>query len=190
MLHFQFAEGLPCGVGQEAVRRVEAGFVDRNEFRVTEAFEVETLLEDLGFPDPFERCLAAQESIAQVYNDQNGVTLDFLREAAVSDRNNFFARVQAISPTVEHFLVQLVSWEEIIFSERSTLRVQQRLGLDPKASAVKDFIDKLRAMLAPYGHLPIRVGADRSDGKPNLDHPLSPACLVARIGPPPKKRKR
>lgn len=190
MLHFQFAEGLACGYGQEALRRIEESLVDRNEFRVTEAFEVEDLLTDLELPDAFDRCLAAQTSVAEVYNDQNGVNLDYLREAAVSDRNMFFQRVPAISATVEHFLVQLVSWEEITFSDRSSLRTQQRLGIDPKAKGIVEGIDKLRAMMAPYGHFPVSVGPDGDKGKPNTKHMLSPACIIARLGPQPKKRRR
>jgi hypothetical protein len=77
-----FADGLPCGYGQEARRRIAEGFVDRNEFRVTEAFEVEDLLRDLPIPNLFDRCLAVRDSIAQIYNDQNGVNLGFLRDAA------------------------------------------------------------------------------------------------------------
>ena len=40
LLHLSFSHGLPCGYGQEVRRRIEASYVDRNEFRVTEAFEV------------------------------------------------------------------------------------------------------------------------------------------------------
>jgi hypothetical protein len=100
MLHIYFADGLPCGYGQEARRRIQDSFVDRNEFRVTEAFEVEDLLRDLEIPDLFDRCLAVRDSIAQVYNDQNGVNLGFLREAGISDRNTFFQRVPALQPHV------------------------------------------------------------------------------------------
>ena len=189
MLHFQMCRGMECGYGQEALRRIEAEFVDRNEFRVTEAFEVQSLVEDLGLPDVFDRCLAAQESVAQVYNDQNGITLEFLREAAVSDRNHFFARVSAIDPEVSNYLVNHVSFEEICFSDRSTLRVQQRMGFDPKNKATVEFIAALRERLKPYGHIPISVGPDGSGGKPNLKHPLSPASILTRFGPAPKKKK-
>ena len=39
-----------------------------------------------------------REAVAQVYNDQNGVSLDFLREATVSERNQFLVRVPAVTP--------------------------------------------------------------------------------------------
>ena len=190
LLHMYFAHGLPCGYGQEVRRRIEESFVDRNEFRVTEAFEVEELLRDLEIPDLFDRCLAVRESIAQVYNDQNGVHLTFLRDAGVSDRSNFFQRVPAIQHHVAVFLNNMLAIEELCFSDKSTLRAQQRLGLDAKIPAVAKFVDELRACLKPYGHVPVSVGPDGSNGKPNLKHTLSPACILARLAPVVKPKRR
>ena len=188
MLHCYFADGLPCGYGQEARRRIAECFVDRNEFRVTEAFEVEDLLRDLTIPDLFDRCLAVRDSVAQIYNDQNGVNLGFLREAGVSDRNTFFQRVPALQPHAANFLTNVLTIEDLCFSDKSTLRAQQRLGLDPKDAAAEKFLDRLRALLKPYGHLPLDVGPHLSTRKPNLTHTRSPACLLVRLGPPGKKR--
>ena len=188
MLHIYFADGLPCGYGQEARRRIQDNFVDRNEFRVTEAFEVEDMLRDLPIPNLFDRCLAVRDSIAQVYNDQNGVNLGFLREAGISDRNTFFQRVPALQPHVVTFLTNILTFEELCFSDKSTLRAQQRLGLDPKDSAVNDFLNALRALLKPYGQLPLSVGPHLSSHKPNLQHTLSPACVLVRLAPAGKKR--
>jgi hypothetical protein len=188
MLHIYFTDGLPCGYGQEARRRIAETFVDRNEFRVTEAFEVEDLLRDLEIPDLFDRCLAVRDSIAQIYNDQNGVSLAFLREAGISDRNTFFQRVPALQPHVATFLGNLLTIEDLCFSDKSTLRAQQRIGLEPKDAAAGKFLDRVRALLKPYGHLPLSVGADLSSGKPNLKHALSPACVLVRLGPAGKKR--
>ena len=190
LLHLSFCSGLPCGYGQEVLRRIEESFVDRNEFRVTEAFEVEELLRDLEIPDLFDRCLAVRDSIAQVYNDQNGVHLTFLREASISDRNMFFQRVPAVLPHVQTFLTNLLTLEEICFSEKSTVRAQQRFGLDPKNATVKKWVDELRALVKPYGHLPLTVGPHGKAGRPSTKHELSPACLLARLAPPPKGKKR
>lgn len=183
MLHMQLCDGLPCGYGQEALRRIAEGYVDRNEFRVSEAFETEDLLHDLGIPDLFQRCKAVQDSVNQLYNDQNGVTLEFLREAPISDRKNFFARIPAIDANVRRFVVTYVDCEELLFSNRSTQRVQMRLGFDPKSVALNEALDKLRQLLAPFGHLPLQVGPDLPGGKPRLEPPLSPACLLARLAP-------
>ncbi len=186
MLHSMFGHELPCGVAQEAVRRIDGEFVDRNEYRVTEAFEVEDLLADLGLPDLFDRCQSAQQAIAQVYNDQNGVDLQYLREATVSERKNFFQRVPAIPTHTMRYLSHFLSLEEVAFSPRSTQRVQQRLGLDPKAGEVERFVERVRVILAPFGHLPIHVGPDPADGKPILEPVLCPSCLLVRLGPPGK----
>ena len=188
LLHITFATGLPCGYGQEARRRIGDSFVDRNEFRVTEAYEVEDLLRDLGIPGLFERCLAVRDSIAQIYNDQNGVNLAFLREAGINDRSTFFQRVPAIPPHVVTFLGNLLTIEEICFSDRSTLRAQQRFGLDPAKPGVGKFVDEARALLKPYGMVPLEVGPHLAGGKPNLKHVLSPACLLVRLAPGGRRR--
>jgi hypothetical protein len=183
LVHATIAHGLPCGYGQEALRRIAESFVDRNEFRVSEAFEVAELLATLEIPDLFERCLALRESIAQIYNDQNAVSLDFLVEASVSDRTNFFNRVPAIAPRVQRWLANLLSFEEAILSDRSTLRVVQRLGMDPKSTAVTGFFTELRQIVAPFGHLPLEVGPPLPSGKPRLDPVLCPSCLLVRLAP-------
>ena len=188
LLHIYFADGLPCGYGQEARRRIAESYVDRNEFRVTEAYEVEDLLRDLAIPGLFDRCLAVRESVAQIYNDQNGVNLTFLREAGISDRNTFFQRVPAVRPHVAAFLQNLLTVDEIVFSDKSTLRAQQRIGIEPKDTAAQQFLERARVLLKPFGHLPLEVGKHLGGGKPNLTHALSPACLLVRLAPGGKKR--
>lgn len=187
VLHIYFADGLPCGFGQEARRRIAEGFVDRNEFRVTEAFEVEDMLRDLPIPHLFERCLAVRDSVAQIYNDQNGVNLGFLRDAGIADRNTFFQRVPALQSHVVHFLSNLLTVEELCFSDKSTARAQQRLGIEPGVAG--KYLDELRAILKPYGQLPLDVGPHLSGRKVNLKHPLSPACLLVRLAPAGKRRR-
>ena len=186
MIHYSFAQALPDGYGQEAARRIATEFVDLNEFRVTEAFEVAESFADLGVPDLFERCLAVRSAVGQVYNDQNAVSLDFLREASITERNQFLARVPGLQNSVARWLISLISFEECIFSSRSTLRVQQRLGLDPKSPAVPKFFDELREMLTPYGHLPLAVAPERTDGVVHQTPVLSVASLVCRLAPPKK----
>ncbi len=184
LLHIIFAEGLPCGYGQEAVRRIEESFVDRNEFRVTEAFEVADLLADLEIPDIFARCVVVRDNVNQIYNDQNAVTLDFLREATIADRTNFFHRLPAIHSKLAKFLSNVLSFEEAVFSEKSTQRVMQRLGFDPAAKAPQEFFAEVRTLFAPFGHLPLAVAPP---GKLVLTPTLSPLCLVLRLAPSGKR---
>ncbi|MBL8724500.1 MAG: hypothetical protein JNK49_10665 [Planctomycetes bacterium] len=188
VLHIQFADGLPCGYGQEARRRINQSFVDRNEFRVTEAYEVEEILRDLPIPNLFERCQHVRDAVAQIYNDQNGVNLGFLHEAGVGDRNTFFQRIPALQGNAVVFLGNLLTMEELCFSDKSTLRAQQRLGIDPKDAAAGDFFASVRALVKPYGHLPLQVGPDLPDGRVNLKHTLSPACLLVRLAPTGKRK--
>jgi len=186
MLHITMAKGIRCGVGQECRRRFIEGFVDRNEFRLTEAFEIEETVDDLEIPQTFQRCLRARDSIAEVYNDQNQVDLEFLREASITDRNMFFQRMPVLKPDVIHFLQAIMTFEEIIFSERSTLRLQQRVGLDPKATTTHEFLGQLNQIIRPYGHLPLEVGPESKDGTPIATPELSAASQLIRLAPPSK----
>lgn len=186
MLHITMAQGIRCGIGQECRRRFVEGFVDRNEFRLTEGFEIEDSVADLEIPQAFQRCLRARDSIAEVYNDQNQVDLEFLREAPVTDRNMFFQRMPVLKPDVIHFLQGVMTFEEIIFSDKSTLRLQQRVGLDPKASTTHEFLGQLNQMIRPYGHLPLDVGPHAADGSPILTPELSAASELVRLAPPRK----
>ena len=186
MLHITMAQGICCGIGQECRRRFIEGFVDRNEFRLTEGFEIENSVADLEIPQAFQRCLRARDSIAEVYNDQNQVDLEFLREASVTDRNMFFQRMPVLKPDVVHFLQGIMTFEEIIFSDKSTLRLQQRVGLDPKASTTHEFLGQLNQMIRPYGHLPLDVGPHTGDGTSILTPALSAASELVRLGPPRK----
>ncbi|MFN9332201.1 MAG: hypothetical protein ACK6D1_06315, partial [Planctomycetota bacterium] len=90
VLHLYFADGLPCGYGQEARRRIAEGFVDRNEFRVTEAFEVEDLLRDLPIPRLFDRCLAVGDSVAPFENPPNRRPHRLQRESGHGGPNTVF----------------------------------------------------------------------------------------------------
>ncbi len=186
-MHIIFAEGLPCGFGQEVLGRIEREYVDRNEFRLTEAYEIAELLSDLEIPDLLNRCLTVQRAIGEIYNDQNGVSMEGLREAVVLERKGFFQRVPGIPPRVAQFISDIMSFDEMCFSQRSTQRVQLRLGLEPQAAGVGAFVIELRQILSPYGHMPLLVGPDRGDGKPLLEPVLSPACLLRRLAKPGKK---
>lgn len=181
MIHITMASRGPCGWGQAARGRIRTQFVDRNEFRLTEAFEVEAMLADVGIPDLFERCDQIVQAVRQIYNEQNDVTLEFLREAQVSDRNAFLQRAVAIKPEAARFLQHLLSFEELVFSDRSTLRVQQRLNLDCKQPPVEAFVNRVRELLRPFGGLPLDVGPDGAGVI--TQPPLSPACLLVRLAP-------
>ncbi len=186
-LHLTFAaKRTPCHVAQQILARIESEFVDRNEYRVTEAFEIEEMLAEFELPNAFEVCLAAKRGIDEIYNDQNGFTLDFLREASVTDRNMFFQRVPSVPAAMAKHLVHLVSFEEIFLSERSTQRVQQRLGLEPKDKHVESFITDMRTLLKPFGHLPLDVAEQSAK---SAKHQLCPTCTILRLGPEPKGKK-
>ncbi|MBK8977440.1 MAG: hypothetical protein IPM29_16130 [Planctomycetes bacterium] len=185
LVHAHFVPGHACGLGQEVLRRIEENFVDRNEFRIAEAYEIAAVLDDLPIDGLFERCRALHDAVQQIYNDQNSVNLDHLREGSVTERKAFFQRIPAIGDEVAQFVGRFIDWEEVCFSERSTQRVQARLGLDAKGDgkneALEKFVARVRELLAPFGHLPLGVGTPLPSGRARTDPPLSPACLLLRL---------
>lgn len=181
MIHITIASGGPCGWGQAARHRVQTDFVDRNEFRLSEAFEIETIFAGIPAPNLFERCDQLVQAVRQIYSEQNDVTLEFLRDAQVGDRNTFLQRAVAIKPEVAKFLQNILSFEELLFSDKSTQRVQQRLNLDCKLSHVETFVNQVRELLKPFGGLPLDV-VPQIKGVPATPE-LSPACLLTRLAP-------
>ena len=88
-----------------------------------------------------------------------------------------------LKPQVVRFVVSLMTFEEILFSDRSTLRLRQRMGLDPKDTHANAFLGELKQLVIPFGHLPLRVGNPTGDGKPVLEPQQSAASLVVRLAP-------
>ncbi|MGE0144642.1 MAG: hypothetical protein AB7I19_16640 [Planctomycetota bacterium] len=177
-MHHVLGAMVPCRTAEIAIDRLDKEYVDRNELRVTEAFETAELLADLGIPDLFERCKVIQQMVSQIYNDQNRVDLASLRSLSITERKGMFQRLPAIPPATVAYLNQLLTFEEILLAPRSASRAQVRLGLE--GAAADEFVQKARDLVQPFGHLPLLIG------KPSADpakRPLCPCCLLARIHP-------
>ena len=177
-LHQVLGAGVPCGIAQEALRRFELEFVDRNELRVTEAYETQELLADLGIPDLFERCRTVQQMTGQIYADQNRIDLGAIRALSITERKGMFQRLPAVPPDAIAYLNQILTFEEVLFAPRSAARSQARLGLE--GGGAEDFVVKARDLFQPFGHFPLLIGKHGTDPS---THVLCPSCLLARISP-------
>lgn len=177
VIHQVLGAGVPCRVPQEALRRFEAEFVDRNELRVTEAYETEEMLADLDIPDLFDRCRTVQQIVTQVYGDQNRIDLAAIRTLSITERKGMFQRLPAIPPSAVAYLNQVLTFEDVLFAPRSAARSQGKLGLE--GAAGEEFVQRARELFAPIGHLPLVVG---KPGDAAAAHVLCPSCLLSRIG--------
>lgn len=175
-MHRVLGEGLTCSMAEVAVQRLDAEFVDRNELRVTEAFETEEMLEPLAIPELFDRCQTLQLMVGQIYNDQNRIDLSALRTLTITERKGMFQRLPAMPPGVIAYLNQILTFEDVVFAPRSAARSQARLGLE--GAAAEEFVAKARELFQPFGHFPLAVGAPGTDP---AKRPLCPTCLLARI---------
>jgi hypothetical protein len=133
----------------EAVQRLHSEFVDWNEVRLCEAFEFADLFADLlPGPDLFARCERLKELINQIYQDQNKISLEFLREASPEERAKYLATLPALRPE-EVFYVQvaLTGFDQVVFHYGSA-RVVQRLGVVKRTGSPTQMVAQLEKLLA------------------------------------------
>ena len=122
------ARNVPRRRAEEAVRRLHTEFVDWNEVRLAEAFELAELWTDLiQVPDLFQRCEKVKSLIAQVYQDQNKISLDMLKEREPEERVQYLEAVQALAPDQRQYLALVLAGMDQVVFHWSLARVVQRL---------------------------------------------------------------
>ncbi len=129
--------GNPPKVCLEAVKRLVEAFPDWNEFRISDPLEFVEILEDLKLDNLYNRCERVLEFINDVYQDQNGVDLEFLRESDSEDRLTILDRYVSLGPALAHFLALGIQGFEGVLFHYSWARVVQRLGIVPRSGSPK-----------------------------------------------------
>ncbi|GEM_PF-3046418 len=129
--------GNPPKVCLEAVKRLVEAFPDWNEFRISDPLEFVEILEDLEIDNLYNRCERVLEFINDVYQDQNGVDLEFLRQSDTEDRLTILDRYVSLGPALAHFLALGIQGFEGVLFHYSWARVVQRLGLVPRSGSPK-----------------------------------------------------
>ena len=124
----------------EATKRVVKAFPDWNEFRISDAFELVEILEDLKIDTLFDRCEQVLEFVNEVYNDQNFVDLEYLRELPVDDRLALLGRFQSIPASMTHYLALAIQDFEGFLFHYSWARVVQRVGVVPRSGSPKKIV--------------------------------------------------
>ncbi|MEZ5988330.1 MAG: hypothetical protein R3F30_04260 [Planctomycetota bacterium] len=124
----------------DAMRRLIDNFPDWNEFRISDAYELVEILEDLPIEHLFDRCEQVLEFVNEVYNDRNFVELEYLREYPVEDRPAMLGRYQSLPPSYAHFLALAIQDFEGFLFHYSWARVVQRLGLVPRSGSPKKLV--------------------------------------------------
>ena len=124
----------------EAVKRLVEAFPDWNEFRISDPLEFVEILEDLDIDNLYYRCERVLDFINDVYQDQNGVDLEFLRESDSEDRLTILDRYVSLGPALAHFLALGIQGFEGVLFHYSWARVVQRLGIVPRSGSPKVLI--------------------------------------------------
>jgi hypothetical protein len=124
----------------EATKRVVKAFPDWNEFRISDAFELVEILDDLKIDSLFDRCEQVLEFVNEVYNDQNFVDLEYLRELPVEDRLALLGRFQSIPSSMTHYLALAIQDFEGFLFHYSWARVVQRVGIVPRSGSPKTLV--------------------------------------------------
>jgi hypothetical protein len=135
--------GNPPKVCLEAVKRLVEAFPDWNEFRISDPLEFVEILEDLKIENLYHRCERVLDFINDVYQDQNGVDLEFLRESDSEDRLTILDRYVSLGPALAHFLALGIQGFEGVLFHYSWARVVQRLGIVPRSGSPKTLVASL-----------------------------------------------
>jgi hypothetical protein len=139
---------VPARKKEEAVRRLHTEFVDWNEVRLAEAFELEQLFSDLvPVPDLFQRCERIKALINQVYQDQNKISLDHLREKSADERAKYLATLTPLSADQAFYVNLAVEGFDKVLFHYSSARVVQRLGIVKRTGSPSQMATQLEQLL-------------------------------------------
>lgn len=132
--------GNSARVSLESTKRLVTSFPEWNEFRVSEAYEFLEVLEGLKVVEPYDRCEQVLEFINEVYQDQNAVDLEFLRDMSPEDRLVALNRYRSLGPALSHYIaLGLQGFRGILF-HYSWARVVQRVGIVPRSGSPKALV--------------------------------------------------
>ena len=130
-------------IALDATKRSVEAFPNWNEFRISDAFEFLEFLEDLQIEDLYDRCEQVLEFVDEVYQDQNHVDLEYLREQSPEERLGALNRYQSLGPALAQYLaLALQDFEGILF-HYSWARVVQRVGIVPRSGSPKILMQSL-----------------------------------------------
>ncbi|HHI80533.1 MAG TPA: hypothetical protein ENK02_11190 [Planctomycetes bacterium] len=124
----------------EAVKRLVDAFPDWNEFRISDPLEFMEILEGLEIDNLYNRCERVLEFINDVYQDQNEVDLEFLRDCDSEDRLTILDRYVSLGPALAHYLALGIQGFEGVLFHYSWARVVQRLGNVPRSGSPKTLV--------------------------------------------------
>jgi hypothetical protein len=124
----------------EATQRLVAGFPEWNEFRVSEAYEFLETLSGLELVEPYDRCEQVLEFVDEVYQDQNKVDLEFLREMTPEDRLVALNRYRSLGPALSHYIALALQGFKGVLFHYSWARVAQRLAIVARSGSPKALV--------------------------------------------------
>ncbi len=129
--------GNAAGECMDAVHRLLEAFPDWNEFRISDAIEFYELLAETKIDNLYDRCQRILDFVNDVYQDQNAVDLEFLRDLEPQDRLQILDRYPSLGPPLAYFIaLSLQNYEGVLFNY-SWARVAQRVGLVPRSGSPK-----------------------------------------------------
>lgn len=114
---------------REAVERIRSATVDWNEVRVSSLSELLEWCRPAGGQDLKARCLQLREYLANVYRDQNDVTLGILKEMDLEQRRKYLAGLAPLKPWMIHHLLCAADHYRVFQFNNDMNRVLQRTGL-------------------------------------------------------------
>lgn len=168
---------------EEAVRRLHTEYVDWNEVRLTEGFELMEVFSDLiQVPDLFERCEKVKSLLSQIYQDQNKLSLEFLREKTGEERAKFLSRIQALTPEQMLYVLLAVEGFDKVTFHYSSARVVQRLAVVKRTGSPTQMVELMQGLLAKRDSLSDQMGLVWLGENICLSkNPLCRQCVLVRV---------
>ncbi|MAE78119.1 MAG: hypothetical protein CMJ85_14750 [Planctomycetes bacterium] len=149
--------GNSARVSFDAMVRLRKSFSEWNEFRVSEAYEFLEVLEDINVIEPYDHCEKVLEFVNEIYQDQNAVDLEFLRDLDAVDRLIALNRYRSLGPALSHYMaLGLQGFDGILF-HYSWSRVVQRVGIVPRAGSPKALVASLAEVFGALDTLALQI---------------------------------
>lgn len=110
-----------------ALKKLQDGFVDWNEARVSTVHEVAACVG--AAPEDEEKARSVRALLRAVFREDNEIGMGFLREASPSDAREFVEKIRELEPTVAYRILMEVLGHACVPVTEEVARVCKRLDL-------------------------------------------------------------
>lgn len=131
----------------QALRRLQAEFVDFNELRVTQPREVAGVIQMVA--DPAAKAVTLTSVLQQLWAKHYALELDFLGRLPIQEARAFLGQLNGLDEQTISTVLLMSLGGNTIPADASVVRVTKRLGLVPRAWSAAQVQKHLERELPP-----------------------------------------